>query len=101
MRSYDSARPLPPYVRALALLKDGKGAAAADEFRKARERRGRMRVNVVFPLSRLGLGRALAATGDMTGAAAAYSEFFTLWKDADPDLPVLVQAHREFAALTK
>ncbi len=50
-------------------------------------------------LARLGLGRALVLTGDTSGARKAYQDFFALWKDADPDLPALVQARKEYEQL--
>jgi hypothetical protein len=58
-----------------------------------------LRVNVLFPLAHLGLGRALGLAGDATGANKAYQDFFTFWKDADPDLPILIAARKEFATL--
>ncbi len=48
-------------------------------------------------LAHLQLGRALAMSGDADKASAAYQDFFTLWKDADPDIPVLKQAKAEYA----
>jgi eukaryotic-like serine/threonine-protein kinase len=50
-------------------------------------------------LARLELGRAFALTGDNTKARTAYQEFLTLWKDADPDIPVLTQAKAEYSKL--
>ena len=50
-------------------------------------------------LAHLGLGRALVLSGDIVRAKAAYQEFFSLWKDADSDLPVLVKARAEFEKL--
>ena len=82
-------------------MKEGNGSAAAGEFRKLIENRGLLRVNVLFPLAHLGLGRALVIAGDETGAAKSYQEFFALWKDADPDIPILIEARKEFAALKK
>jgi predicted Zn-dependent protease len=101
---YDRAMPAGVraiYLRGEAFLTSGDAAAAAAEFKKLTERRGRLLANTIFPLSHLALGRALAAAGDRAGATAAYAEFFKLWKDADPDLPVHVQARQEFAALRK
>jgi len=48
-------------------------------------------------LAHLGLGRAYTATGDSAKARSAYEDFFTLWKDADPDIPILKQAKAEYA----
>jgi hypothetical protein len=50
-------------------------------------------------LAHLGLGRAYALSGDKTGAKIAYQDFLTLWKDADPDIPILKQAKAEYAKL--
>jgi hypothetical protein len=50
-------------------------------------------------LAHLQLGRANAMAGDVTKAKAAYQDFFTLWKDADPDIPILKQARAEYARL--
>jgi eukaryotic-like serine/threonine-protein kinase len=55
-----------------------------------------------YPLgafAHLGLARAYAMQGDTVKAKAAYQDFLTLWKDADPDIPVLMQAKAEFAKL--
>ncbi|HEX4380316.1 MAG TPA: hypothetical protein VH022_09800, partial [Candidatus Acidoferrum sp.] len=52
-----------------------------------------------FPLAHLGLARAYAASGDTAKARAAYSTFLNLWKDADPNLPLLLQAKSESAKL--
>ena len=59
-------------------------------------------VIVNFPLSalsHLGLARSRALSGDSTGARTAYQDFFALWKDADPDIPILKQARAEYAKL--
>ncbi|MGA7365312.1 MAG: serine/threonine-protein kinase [Candidatus Sulfotelmatobacter sp.] len=72
---------------------------AAAEFQKILDHPG---VIVNFPLSALsllGLAQARALSGDNAGARTAYQDFFALWKDADPDLPVLRQAKAEYAAL--
>ena len=89
----------PVYLRgeAYLLLHDGKAAAA--EFQKFIEHRG---VVVNFPwgaLARLGLARAYAMQGDTAKAKAAYQDFLTLWKDADPDIPIFIAAKAEYAKL--
>jgi tetratricopeptide (TPR) repeat protein/predicted Ser/Thr protein kinase len=89
----------PVYVRGLAYLRAGSGAQAAAEFRKIVEHRGVTPVSEVHALARYGLARA-AALGDDAGAArTAYQDFFELWKDADPDIPILQRARREYAQL--
>ena len=50
-------------------------------------------------LAHFGLARALALNGDTAGARKSYQDFFALWKDADHDLPVLVEARKEYEAL--
>jgi eukaryotic-like serine/threonine-protein kinase len=89
----------PVYIRgeAYLMLHDGKEAAA--EFQKFIDHRG---VVVNFPwgaLARLGLARAYAMQGDTTKAKAAYQDFLTIWKDADPDIPILIAAKAEYAKL--
>jgi hypothetical protein len=57
---------------------------------------------VNFPfgaLARLGLARAYAMQGDTAKTKAAYQDFLTLWKDADPDVPILIAAKAEYAKL--
>ncbi|MGO9084291.1 MAG: tetratricopeptide repeat protein [Candidatus Sulfotelmatobacter sp.] len=89
----------PVYLRgeAYLLLHDGNRAAA--EFQKFVDHRGLV---VNFPwgaLARLGLARAYAMQSDPAKAKAAYQDFLTLWKDADPDIPVLKEAKAEYAKL--
>ena len=89
----------PVYVRAQAYLLMKKGNEAAKEFQKFLDHRG---VVVNFPLgglAHLGLGRAYALQGDTAKAKRAYQDFLTLWRDADPDIPVLIAAKSEYAKL--
>ncbi len=89
----------PPYLRGEAYLMLHDGNRAAAEFQKFIDHRG---VVMNFPwggLARLGLARAYAMQGDTAKARAAYQDFFTLWKDADPDLPILKQVKAEYAKL--
>ena len=53
----------------------------------------------LFPLAHLHLARALAQSGDAAGARKTYQDFFAIWKDADPDIPVLKEAKAEYAKL--
>lgn len=89
----------PAYMRGLAYLALHQGAAAAAEFQKILDQRCLTVSDPVGALSRLQLGRALVISGDRAKAKAAYQDFMTLWKDADPDIPVLVQAKAEFGKL--
>jgi eukaryotic-like serine/threonine-protein kinase len=89
----------PVYIRGQAQLAARNGAAAATEFQKFLDHRG---ITLNFPLgalAHLGLARAYAMQGDSPKARAAYNDFFTLWKDADPDIPILQQAKSESANL--
>jgi eukaryotic-like serine/threonine-protein kinase len=89
----------PTFIRGLAYLRAHDGAASAAEFQKIIGHRGIVANHPVGALARLGLARAYALSGDMPKARAAYQGFFTLWKDADRDVPVLEEAKAESAAL--
>ena len=89
----------PVYLRGEAYLAMGDGQRAAAEFQKFIDHRGVVQNLLWGALSRLGLGRAYALQGDTAKARAAYQEFLTLWKDADPDIPVLIAAKAEYAKL--
>ena len=89
----------PVYIRGQAQLMAHNGAAAAAEFQKFLDHRG---VVVNFPLgalAHLGLARAYGLSGDAAKARASYRDFFALWKDADPDIPILREAKAEYAKL--
>jgi tetratricopeptide (TPR) repeat protein len=89
----------PAYLRGEAYLMLHDGNQAAAEFQKFIDHRGLV---VNFPwgaLARLGLARAYAMQGDTTKAKAGYRDFLTLWKDAEPDIPILKQAKAEYARL--
>jgi tetratricopeptide (TPR) repeat protein len=89
----------PVYVRGEAYLASQQGAAAATEFQKILAHRGIVAGDPIGALARLQLGRALALSGDKTKAEAAYQDFLMLWKDADPDVPLLKQAKAEYARI--
>ena len=89
----------PAFVRGQALLKAHKGSQAAAELRKLTDHQG---VVVNLPLGALAhlyLGRAYALDGDSAKAKVAYQDFFSLWKEADPDIPLFVAAKAEYARL--
>ncbi len=89
----------PVYLRGQAYLMAHNGTAAAAEFQKFPAHRG---IVVNYPLgalAHLGLARAYAVSGDIVKAKTAYQDFLTLWKDADPDIPILKEAKAEFAKL--
>ena len=90
----------PNYVRGLAYLKLHQGKEAAAEFQKILDHPGIcMFMLPTCRLARLQLGRARAEAGDAGGARTAYQDFFALWKDADPDIPILKEAKAEYAKL--
>jgi tetratricopeptide (TPR) repeat protein len=89
----------PPYVRGQAYLRLGQANQAAAEFQKIIAHRGLVGNYPLGVLAHLQLGRAYALAGDTAKARAAYLEFFDLWKDADPDIPILKQAKVEYAKL--
>jgi eukaryotic-like serine/threonine-protein kinase len=88
----------PVYVRAQAYLRLHKGSEAAVEFQRILDHPGVVLNEPIGALARLGLARAYALQGD-TKARAAYQDFLTLWKDADPNTAVLKQAKAEYAKL--
>jgi serine/threonine protein kinase/tetratricopeptide (TPR) repeat protein len=89
----------PMYIRGLAYLQAKRGSDAAAEFQKMVDHRGIEPISPNHSLAKLGLGRAYVMTGDTAKARAAYQDFFALWKDADPDVPVLKEAKAEYAKL--
>jgi eukaryotic-like serine/threonine-protein kinase len=89
----------PAYLRGQAYLLAHNGAAAAVEFQKVLHYRCLLRHELIWALAHLQLGRAYVLTSDTARAAAAYKDFLTLWKDADPDIPILKQAQAEYAKL--
>jgi tetratricopeptide (TPR) repeat protein/predicted Ser/Thr protein kinase len=89
----------PAYVRGQAYLLANNGTAAVAEFRKLLGHKGIVLNFVTGSLVHLQLGRAYALMGDTAKATAEYQDFLTLWKDADPDIPILKQAKAECAKL--
>ena len=89
----------PAYVRGEAYLAAHRGFEAAAEFQKILDHRGVVGADPVGALAHLQLGRAFALLGDKTKAKTAYQDFLTLWKDADPDIPIFKQAKAEYAGL--
>jgi DNA-binding winged helix-turn-helix (wHTH) protein/tetratricopeptide (TPR) repeat protein len=89
----------PVYVRGEAYLAAGRGSEAAAEFRKILDHRSIVGDEAIGALAHLDLGRAFALQGETAKARAAYQDFLTLWKDADPDVPILKEAKAEYAKL--
>ena len=96
------------FVRAEALLRLGQADAAAREYGNILDHRNLVLLDwdafdaahlVLIPLSYVGLGRAKALSGDKVGARQAYDQFFEIWKEADPDIPIYKEAKAEYAKL--
>jgi eukaryotic-like serine/threonine-protein kinase len=90
---------VPVYVSGEAYLAAHQGAEAAAQYQMIVDNRGFVENGPIGALAHLGLGRAYVLQGDSTKARAAYQDFLTLWNDADPNIPILVQAKAEYARL--
>jgi len=86
-------------LRSMVYLKFGQGAHAEAEARKILDHRGQSPLSSLWPLAHLTLARAAAMQRNTAEARKAYQDFFTLWKDADADGPLLIEAKREFQKL--
>ena len=87
------------YVRGEAFMASHRYAEAAGEFQKILDHRGIVGADPVGALAHLQLGRVFVLSGDKAKAKAAYDAFLTLWKDADPDVPILKSAKAEYGRL--
>jgi serine/threonine protein kinase/tetratricopeptide (TPR) repeat protein len=87
------------YMRGYLYLHQRRGNEAIAEFKKIIDNPGIDPFSPAHPLAHLGVARAAVVNGDTAAARKAYQDFFALWKDADPDLPVLVKGHREYEQL--
>jgi tetratricopeptide (TPR) repeat protein len=104
---YERAYPEAVYLRGLAYLRLRKGVEAAAEFQKMVDHKGASwgstwrypNWGLCYSISYLGLARGSALAGDTAKATKAFQDLFALWKDADADLPLLVDAHKEYAKL--
>ena len=90
---------MPVYLRGQSYLAAHQGSAATAEFQKILDHRGVVGSSPIAALAHLGLARSYALLGDNAKASAAYQDFLTLWKDADPGIPILKQAQAEYAKL--
>ena len=105
---YERAYPEAVYLRGLAYLQLHKGSEAAAEFRKVVDHKGASwgstwrspNWGLSYSISYLGLARGYVLAGDMSNARKAYEDFFTLWKDADQDIPILREARSAYAELS-
>ncbi|MGC1618334.1 MAG: tetratricopeptide repeat protein, partial [Candidatus Acidiferrum sp.] len=89
----------PVYVHGEVYLAAHQGIEAAAEFQKILNHRGIVLNEPIGALAHLQVGRAYAMQGDTAKAKAAYQDFLTLWKDADPDIPIFIAAKAEYAKL--
>jgi tetratricopeptide (TPR) repeat protein/predicted Ser/Thr protein kinase len=96
--SYGSAL-IAVYARGLAYLKLKNASAAAVEFQKILDHRGAALTSIFFPLSYLQQARAFVMTGDASESRHAYEAFLKIWKEADDDVPVLIEGKHEYARL--
>ncbi len=87
------------YVRGLAYLQAKQPAEAQAQFQKILAHPGLAEGTIITPLARLGIARAALLAGDTAKARTAYQDFLAAWKDADPDVPVLLQAKSEYAKI--
>jgi serine/threonine protein kinase/Tfp pilus assembly protein PilF len=99
-RQYEAAISFKPtWVRGQAYLQANNGARATEEFQKIIKHRGWDVLSPLWPLAHLGLARAAALQGDVAKSRKAYEDFFLLWIDADAELPVLIEAKKEYERL--
>jgi tetratricopeptide (TPR) repeat protein len=104
---YERAYPEAVYLRGLAYLRLHKGPEAAAEFQKILDHKGASWAStwrfpnwgLYYSISYVGLARASVLAGDTAKAGKAFKDFFELWKDADQNLPILIQAKKDYAAL--
>ena len=89
------------YYRGLAYLELKSGKQAAAQFQTLLDNRGVVMTDVYWPLAHLGLARAYRQTGDMEKSVVTYRELLTLWKNADPDLPMLKKVKEEYMKLSE
>jgi eukaryotic-like serine/threonine-protein kinase len=87
------------YVRGEAYLDAHRGGEATVDFQKILDHRGIVGNEPIGAIAHLELGRAYAMAGETAKAKAAYQDFLTLWKDADPDIPILKEAKAEYTRL--
>lgn len=99
-RQYEAAASFrPTWARGQAYLQLKDGALASAEFQRIIEHRGWDVLSPLWPLAHLGVARAAATIGDMAKSREMYRQFFSRWEDADADLPVLIDAKREYEKL--
>ena len=87
------------YVRGNAYLKAGRGADAVQAFQRLLDLKSMINIDPVMPLAKVGLARAYVMAGDKARARVAYQDFLAVWKDADPNVPLLREVKAEYAKL--
>jgi hypothetical protein len=101
-KPYDRGNMGITYLRGMAYLKTKSAPEAAAEFQRILDQpTSAFLTSGIGPLAHLGIARAAAIAGDTDRSRKAYQDFFGLWKDADPDIPILKQAKAEYDALPK
>jgi eukaryotic-like serine/threonine-protein kinase len=90
---------LPAYLCGETYLMQSKGTEAVSEFKKIVNQRGLDPLSPYYPLAHLGIARGYAIAGQVDESRKAYELFFVLWKHADPDLPIVLQARAEYEKL--
>ena len=91
----------PAYIRGFAYLQLGEGRLAAAEFQKLLDHKGLVGTDVIGVLAHLQIARAQKMMGDEASARKSYEDFLARWKDAEPDIPILIAAKSEYAKLRK
>ena len=89
----------PTWMRGQAHLGARNGALAAAEFQRVIDHRGWDVLSPLWPLAHVALARTASLQGDTVKSRQAYERFFQLWKDADGDLPILIEAKKEYEQL--
>ena len=87
------------YIRGNAYLQAGRGSDAVQAFQRLLDLKNMIMVDPIMPLAKVGLARGYVLAGDKAQARVAYQDFFALWKDADPDVPLLREVKAEYAKL--
>jgi tetratricopeptide (TPR) repeat protein len=89
----------PQYLRGQAYLKLGRGAEAAEEFQKILDHRGQSPLSVLYPLASARLARLGRIGGDQSRSRKGYEDLLVIWRDADQDLPALIELKKEYQRL--
>ncbi len=98
---YSTDNPLPIYLLGKSYMAKDQGNVAGSEFQKILMRPGMFASNPVGALAQLEMSRASLRAGDAEEARLAYQKFFAVWKDADPDIPVMRKAQAEYQRVSR